>query len=133
MKLRLIYTITVFICLASCNKKPKTQLENSLWVNETLDNCTSNIRFTNSTDCLIYYCNFDITYTGKYFINDDTITIQEFHFISEAPGSSDEKEVRHMYKYLLDNNTLKLFYYHDLKYDYTKESFDTSFQFIKKQ
>lgn len=129
----LLFTFLVLACHTGCCGQSSISLENTIWVNNKIDNCISELQFRDSGECMIYYCGLDETFSGKYFTKSDTVVIEEYHLKSEMPGSTGEKEVRFVFKYLLDEGILKLFYYQDLKYDYTREGFDESFQYTKKQ
>jgi hypothetical protein len=124
--------IVLLTCISICYGQSATNLENTVWINDRLDDCTSEMRFKLHNECLLYYCDLDEIYSGKYYIKADTVIIKEYHLRSEMPGSNDEKEVRFIYKYLLDRGMLKLFYYQDLKYDYIEEGYDESFQYTMK-
>lgn len=119
--------------LSGCYGQVSIDLENTIWVNNRIDNCTSELQFSDSDECVIYYCGLDESFSGKYFTKADTVIIEEYHLVSEMPGNTGEKEIRFVFKYLLDEGVLKMFYYQDTKYDYIREGFDESFQFIKKQ
>lgn len=123
--------IALLLCISGCYGQSTTDLENTIWGNDRLDGCTSEMRFKKNNECLLYYCDLDEIYNGKYFIKDDTVVIKEYHLKSEMPGSNDEKEIRFIYKYLRDRETLKLFYYQDLKYGYIEVGYDESFQYTK--
>lgn len=122
----------MIICISGCSSQSTINLENTVWVNDKIDDCTSELQFRSSEECVIYYCGIDESFSGKYIIKADTVIIKEYHLKSEMPGSTGEKEVRFVFKYLLDDGILKLHYYQDLKNSYIQREFDESFQFIKK-
>ncbi len=121
----------VLLFIVGCYGQPSINLENTVWTNNKIDNCISELQFGDSGECMIYYCGLDETFSGKYYVKSDTIVIEEYHLKSEMPGSTGEKEVRFVFKYLLDEYILKMFYFQDLKYDYTREGFDESFQYTR--
>lgn len=125
--------IIVFACTVGCIEQSSINLENTIWINSKIDSCTSELHFKDSEDCMIYYCGIDESFSGKYFTKADTVVVEEYHLKSEMPGSTSEKEIRFIFKYLLDDGVMRMFYYQDLKYDYTDKGFDESFQFTKKQ
>lgn len=131
MRIKLMFL--VIILQAGCYGQPSINLENTVWTNNKMDDCTSKLQFRDSGECMIYYCGLDETFSGKYYVKSDTIVIEEYHLKSEMPGSTGEKEIRFVFKYLLDENILKMFYFQDLKYDYTQEGFDESYQFTRTQ
>lgn len=130
MKTNLALVLLLFIS-NSCESQPTDKLDNTQWVDDNFDNCTSRLDFKTDGELTVYYCALDQSFDAQYHIEGDTIVIKEYHLISQAPGSDGEKEVRFVYKYVLESDSLVQVYYNDLKYHHEKIGRDDSYVFEK--
>jgi len=128
MKLNLALILLSFIGV-SCASQSTDKLDNTQWLDDNFDNCTSRLDFKTDGELTVYYCGIDESFDALYDIEGDTVTINEYHLISQAPGSSREKEVRFVYKYVLESDKLIQVYYNDLKYNHEKIGRNESYVF----
>lgn len=121
----------ILIFSVGCGHHSIDSLDNTIWLNDKHDDCTSRLEFTTEGNLKTYYCALDEYFDAQYDIKEDTIIISEYHLISQAPGSSEEKEIRFVYKYILESNKLVQVYYDDLKHPNPEIGRNESFTFVK--
>jgi hypothetical protein len=132
MRTNLASALVLFSLIGlSCVSQSTDRLERTTWVNDKIDNCTSRLDFKTDGELIRYYCGIDESFDARYHIKGDTVFINEYHLISQAPGSSGEKEIRYVYKYVLESEKLIMVYYDDLKYPNPEIGRDDSFVFEK--
>ncbi len=128
MRINLALVLLLIIGI-SCDGQLTDNLHNTTWLDDKYDNCTSRLEFKTDGELIAYYCALNESFDAQYHFEGDTIVINEYHLISQAPGSSGEKEVRYVYKYVLESDKLIQVYYDDLKYPNAEIGRNESFIF----
>jgi len=132
MNKQLIYIGCLLLACSSCSINSVIDVENSYWINNRIDNCSSQLKFKLDGDCELYYCGLDQTFDGEYEVINDTLFISEYHLVSESPLNDGTTEIRFQFKYVKEDDKLWMVEYRDLRSEYIKFGRDSLFVFEKK-
>jgi hypothetical protein len=129
MKLLFLFSCTLIHPLIS-NGQEKISIKllaNHKWINSNFDDCTRYYHFESNGKFEHWNCSMEVFETGKYEIQNDTLTVFEYHLKSEIPkqfGGERGTEIRFQYNYILKDGFLCQVYYRDYKNCY--ESFEVN-------
>lgn len=126
-----IFLILFYLVAISCEHRSIQKLDNTIWIDDNFENCSSTLEFKTNGEMMVYYCGIDKFFDARYSIKGDTVIVNEYHLVSQNPGSIGDKEIRFIYKFLIETNRLVQVYYSDLKYPHEKIGRDDSFVFQK--
>ncbi len=115
----LILISTVSTCLS---QTPKNGLIGTKWGTEIPVGCIETYTFMEEGKFEYFNCEMEVTRTGEYFINQDTLTVMVYH-IDDTPafaGGIGKLNLRFQYDFLISKDALEMIYFKD--YKFTSES-----------
>lgn len=111
----LILISTVLTCFS---QTPKNRLVGTTWGTEIPVGCIETYTFMEEYKFEYFNCEMEITRTGEYFINRDTLTVMVYH-IDDTPafaGGTGKLNLRFQYDFLIKEDSLEMVYFKDYKF-----------------